>query len=142
MARPTYKRTERVADQIRMEVADILTRKTKDPRLALVTVTDVEMSEDLRSARVYISTLQEGTRLQEVLQGLRHAVGFIRAELGRRVTLRHTPELIFQPDVRGRQAEHLWRLLDRLAAAREGKSLSTETAIWRSRPEKDLATGQ
>ncbi len=57
MAKPTYKRSERVADQLRIEVADILAKKSKDPRLHSVTVTDVEVTKDLRIARVYVSIL-------------------------------------------------------------------------------------
>ena len=114
MAKPTYKRAERVADQIRMEVADILAKKSKDPRLNLVTVTDVEVSNDLRNARVYVTTLQSGNSIDDVLAGLGHAMGFIRSELGRRLELRYTPELMFKSDVSGRQAERIWKILDEL----------------------------
>ena len=60
MTKPSYKRAERVADQIRMEVADILARKTKDPRVGFMTVTGVDLSPDLRVAKVFVTTLQEG----------------------------------------------------------------------------------
>ncbi|MEC4673410.1 MAG: 30S ribosome-binding factor RbfA [Nitrospirota bacterium] len=114
MAKPTYKRAERVADQIRMEVADIIARKSKDPRLNLVTVTNVEVSNDLRNARVYVTTLQSENPIDEVLAGLDHALGFIRSELGRRLELRYTPELMFKSDASGPQAERIWKLLDEL----------------------------
>lgn len=58
MAKSTYSRAERVADQIRMEVADILMRKIKDPRVRSVTVTDVELTKDLRIARVFVTTME------------------------------------------------------------------------------------
>lgn len=115
MAKPTYKRAERVADQIRMEVGDIIARKSKDPRLNLVTVTKVDVSPDLRNARVYVTTLQGGdSSINDVMAGLEHAMGFIRSELGRRLELRYTPELIFRADVSGRQAERIWKILDEL----------------------------
>ena len=114
MAKPTSKRAERVADQIRMEVADILARKSKDPRLNLVTVTDVEVGNDLRNARIYVTTLQGGASIDDVLEGLEHATGFIRSELGRRLELRYTPELTFKSDTSGRQAARIWKILDEL----------------------------
>lgn len=120
MSRPTYKRAERVADHLRMEVADILARKTKDPRLGLVTVTDVELSNDLRSARVYVACLPGGAQEQEVFQGLRSAVGFIRTELGRRLDLRYIPALTFLRDTSGMYGERMEKLLDQLPPASEG----------------------
>ena len=97
VAKPSYKRAERVADQIRMEIADILARKTKDPRVQSVTVTDVDLTPDLRTAHVYVTTFQEEEEAGS-LQGLKSAAGFIRGELGHRVALRYTPELIFCRD--------------------------------------------
>ena len=114
MARPTYKRAERVADQIRMEVADILARKSKDPRLAMVTVTDVRLSGDLRIANVLVTTLQEGDAKQQVFEGLQRAVGFIRGELGRRLGLKYTPDVTFRWDSSGLQGARIDQLLDQL----------------------------
>lgn len=114
MARPTYKRAERVADQIQMEVADILARKSKDPRLAMVTVTDVRLSGDLRIANVLVTTLQEGDAKQQVFEGLQRAVGFIRGELGRRLGLKYTPDVTFCWDSSGLQGARIDQLLDQL----------------------------
>ncbi len=114
MAKPTYKRAERVADQIRMEVADILARKIKDPRVGFVTVTDVDLSPDLRVARVYVTSLQDGESEDLALQGLINAVGFVRGELGRRLELRYTPELIFCQDGSRKQGSRIDQLLDSL----------------------------
>jgi len=115
MARPAFKRAERVADQIRMEVADILMRKTKDPRVGFVTVTDVEVSSDLRVARVYVTTLQDAQEEEETFKGLSKDVGFIRAELGRRLALRYTPELTFFRDETGTRANRVLSLLDQVS---------------------------
>ena len=75
MAKTAYKRAERVADQIRMEVADILMRKIKDPRVRSVTVTDVELTADLRLARIYVTTMEPaGSRtpnLRRIAEGSR-----------------------------------------------------------------------
>jgi ribosome-binding factor A len=98
MAKPGYKRSTRVADQIRMEIADILMRKTKDPRVGSVTVTDVEITSDLRLARVFVAVRGDESGEKQALLGLEKAAGFIRGELGRRLPLRYTPELVFQAD--------------------------------------------
>lgn len=116
MTKATYKRATRVADQIRMEVAEIIMRKTKDPRVSSVTVTDVELSNDLRFARVYVTTLRDGQAEVDAFEGLAKAAGFIRAELGRRLHLRYTPELIFQKDMSGPQGDRILTLLGQVEA--------------------------
>jgi len=114
MSKATYKRATRVADQIRMEVADILMRKAKDPRVSSVTVTDVELTNDLRFARIYVTTLQEDDGEADVFTGLAKASGFIRAELGRRLSLRYTPELVFKKDMSGPRGDRVLSLLEGL----------------------------
>lgn len=93
-----HKRTNRVGDQIRMEIADILTRRVKDPRVGFVTVTAVDVTADLRQACVYVTVLQQGPQEAETLAVLAWAEGFIRSELGRRLKLRYVPELTFVKD--------------------------------------------
>jgi len=120
MARPTYKRATRVADQIRMEIADILMRKTKDPRIGAVTVTDVEITDDLRLARVFVTVLGDEHTQKESLLGLSKAAGFIRTELGRRVQLRYTPELVFHADEAGRRGDRILSLLEQALSQDRG----------------------
>jgi len=122
MTKATSKRAMRVADQIRMEVAEIIMRKTKDPRVSDVTVTDVELTNDLRLARVYVTTLQDGQAEADALEGLAKASGFIRAELGRRLHLRYTPGLIFQKDLSGPQGDRIRSLLEQVQAEAQGQS--------------------
>lgn len=114
MSKTAYKRSTRVADQIRMEVADILMRKTKDPRVGVVTVTDVELTSDLRLARIFVTTGPDAKQEAGALAGLAKAAGFIRAELGRRVNLRYTPELIFQKDTTGPRGDRILSILHQL----------------------------
>jgi ribosome-binding factor A len=116
MAKPVYKRATRVADQIRMEVADIIMRKTKDPRVADVTVTDVDVTNDLRLARVFVTALGDEGAQTDALAGLTNAAGFIRMELGRRLQLRYTPELVFRRDLSGARGARIWSLLDQVGA--------------------------
>lgn len=122
MAKAGYKRASRVADQIRMEVADILMRKTKDPRIGFVTVTDVELTNDLRLVRVFVTTSQNGEREAETFVGLAKAAGFIRTELGRRLSLRYTPELVFQKDITGPRGDRVLSLLKELEGKKPGES--------------------
>jgi len=124
MAKPTYKRAERVADQLRIEVADILAKKSKDPRLQKATVTDVHVTNDLRIAKVYVSVLGGQGQDDEsaILKALESASGFVRSELGRRLELRYTPEVKFWLDSRGPRTERILKILDSLppTSAEEG----------------------
>jgi len=114
MAKTGYSRADRVADQIRMEVADILMRKIKDPRVRSVTVTDVELTNDLRIARVFVTALGTDAETKDVFAGLAKASGFVRSELGRRLALRYLPEVVFVKDISGPRADRVLQLLDEL----------------------------
>lgn len=96
--RPGSHRAERVADLIRRELGELLEREVKDPRVGFVTVTRVEVTRDLRIARVAVTILGEGPQEKESLRGLAAAQGFLRRELAQRLGLRHTPELEFHLD--------------------------------------------
>ncbi|MCM3739005.1 30S ribosome-binding factor RbfA [Oceanobacillus luteolus] len=91
-------RANRVAEQMKKELGEILTAKIKDPRVGFVTVTDVEVTGDLQQATIYISVLGTDKEKQETLLGLTKAKGFIRSEIGKRIRLRKTPELLFEFD--------------------------------------------
>lgn len=114
MSKTTYKRADRVADQIRMEVADILMRKIKDPRVHDVTVTDVELTGDLRIAHIFVTTMETGEAERDVFTGLSKASGFVRSELGRRLSLRYLPDVIFKKDVSGPRGDRIMQLLEGL----------------------------
>jgi ribosome-binding factor A len=92
------RRKERLDEEIREEVAGIIGRELKDPRIGFVTVTRVDLTADLRTARVHVGILGDATQRERTLAGLRQAAGFVRRELGRRIRLRHTPELQFHYD--------------------------------------------
>lgn len=124
MSKTTFKRADRVADQIRKEVADILMRKIKDPRVRSVTVTDVDLTADLRVAHVFVTTMETDEAERDVFAGLAKASGFIRAELGRRVTLRYLPELVFKKDLSGPRGDRVLALLDRIHDEAERKDAS------------------
>ncbi len=127
MSKSTYKRADRVADQIRMEVADILMRKIKDPRVRTVTVTDVELTADLRIAYVFVTTMEQDAAERDVFAGLSKASGFVRAELGRRLTLRYLPEIVFKKDMTGPRGDRVLKLLDELHVDDEATGASGVT---------------
>jgi ribosome-binding factor A len=107
-----FKRTERVSDQIRMEIADILMRRVKDPRVGFVTVTAVDVTADLKQAWVYVTVLQQGAQEAETLDALSRAEGFIKGELGRRLKLRYVPDLKFVKDTSIDRVTRVLNLLD------------------------------
>ncbi|HDR8067641.1 TPA: 30S ribosome-binding factor RbfA [Bacillus cereus] len=91
-------RANRVGEQMKKELGDIISRKIKDPRIGFVTVTDVQVSGDLQIAKVYISVLGDEEQKENTLKGLAKAKGFIRSEIGQRIRLRKTPEITFEFD--------------------------------------------
>jgi ribosome-binding factor A len=106
------KRSVRVGDQILKEVADLLTRKVRDPRVSGVTLTGIRLSDDLRHARIFYSFLGEKIDIERMQSGLDSAKGFIKREMGKRLNLRYMPEIIFQYDPTletGNQIEKLFQ---------------------------------
>ncbi|GEM00813.1 ribosome-binding factor A [Halolactibacillus halophilus] len=91
-------RANRVAEQMKKELGDILNRKLKDPRVGFVTITDVEVTGDLQQATIYLTILGSEDEKEATLKGLTKAKGFIRSEIGHRIRLRKTPELFFEID--------------------------------------------
>ncbi len=108
-----FKRADRVADQIRMEIADLLIKGAKDPRFQWVSVTAVEVSDDLRQARVFVAIIGQQDN-KKILLGLKRASGFIRAELSRRLPLRRVPEIIFFTDTGSGKVSDLLMLMDQI----------------------------
>jgi ribosome-binding factor A len=92
------KRSERVGDLIKREIGEIIERRLKDPRIGFATVTAVEVSEDLRHARVFVSVFGDQRVHEETERGLSSAKFFVQGEIGRRLRLKYTPELSFQLD--------------------------------------------
>lgn len=105
---------ERMADQIRAILSELLRREVSDPRLQGVTVTEVKMDPELMFADVYVNALGDETRRELVLAGLARANGFLRREVGKRVRLRNTPELHFHWDRTLERGERLNQLISSL----------------------------
>ncbi len=91
----SFKRANRVSEAIKREISLMLTREVKDPGIHFVTVTAVEVSDDLRNAKIYVSVLGDENTRNESLAGLERAKGFLRGEIGHRLRLRYVPEILF-----------------------------------------------
>ncbi len=96
----TNRRVSRVAELIRREVSQMLLNGIKDDRVGtgMVSVTDVDVSGDLQHAKIYVSIYGSDEAREETMAGLKSATGYVRSELGSRVRLRRTPEVIFLED--------------------------------------------
>ncbi len=106
-----FSRTKRVAAQVQRELAQLIQFEVNDPRIGLVTVSGVEISKDLAYAKVYVTALNDDHNVEEVLQGLNSAAGFMRRELGKRIKLRLTPELSFLYDATTQQGADMNTLI-------------------------------
>ena len=111
-----HSRPERLGDQVRAELCTLLQRSVRDPAVRLVTVTHVRMTRDLQHARVYYTTLGDTSTRRETARGLRRAGPFLRGQLGRRIQLRHVPELSFVYDESIEREHRIAKILEELRA--------------------------
>ena len=110
-------RAERVADQIRSEIASLLAREVHDPGIGFVTVTRVRVSPDLQQARVYYTALGDEKSRRSTDRALGRAAGFLRRQIGARLRLRRTPELTFHYDDSIAGQDRIEQLLNELKTA-------------------------
>jgi len=94
----SFKRADRVADLLKIEIADLLLKQVRDPRIGAVTITGVKVTDDLRTAKVFFVEMGKDECSADLQAGLLKATGFLRRELGRRLQLRRVPEIIFAYD--------------------------------------------
>jgi ribosome-binding factor A len=116
----------RISDSIRTHLMDLLTRKVKDPRVQMVTITDVTTTADALRADVHFSVLGGAEAQAEAQAGLESAAGWLRRELGRRLRLRNTPQLVFHYDPSLERGEHIASILDELGLSEEEDEQNTE----------------
>lgn len=114
-----YRRSERFNKLLLEELSDVVQHGLKDPRIGFVSFTRVETTEDLRSAKVHVSLLDE-SQAPDTLEALRHAAGMIRGELMHRIQARRIPELRFVHDRSIAHSVHIAEVLDQLKREREG----------------------
>ncbi len=110
------RRLKQINHLIQRELSDLLTREVNDPRLkGIISITEVDISADLKQAKVFISILGDEEERERAFAGLASASGFLRQRLGERLSLRYTPELQFQKDDSIERGSHLLQLMERLA---------------------------
>ena len=113
------RRPEKVAEMVREEITQIVGYELDDPRVAMVTVTDVRMSENLRDARVFVTVIGTEKEKQAALSALRHAAPYVRRQLGVALSLRYTPEIHFVRDTVEESAARVEELLTELGQQRQ-----------------------
>lgn len=115
-------RTNRIAAEMKKEISDILQRDLKDPRIPeLLSVVSVDLSRDLRYAKIYVSMIGNAEEKQNALEGLRSAAGFIRREIGQRIKVHHTPEMLFEMDSSIEYGAYMSALINRTLKDDENK---------------------
>ena len=107
----SFKRADKVADLIKAEISDILLRQINDPQVREITVTGVKVTDDLRQAKVFFVRMGENVCSEETIKGLHRAAGFLRRELGKKLRLRHVPEIKFIFDESFEYGDRIDRLL-------------------------------
>lgn len=107
------KRVQRVAEQMRKDVADILCNELKDPRLGMVSLTRVELSADMRYAKIFVSIYGDTGTKEVTMSVLRKASGFIRREVGQRLGLRYAPQISFRFDPSIEEGARILELIER-----------------------------
>jgi len=141
-------RVRKVADRIRVVVAEMLERRVKDPRLGFVTVTDVRVSGDTQNASVFYTVLGEQDQLDATAAALESAKGLIRSEVGKQLGMRHVPTLEFIHDALPESARTLDELLAKARAADAAVAASAAGAAYageadpyrRAAPDEDADT--
>jgi ribosome-binding factor A len=111
-----YPRSRRIAEQIQRELSDVIRLELKDPRVGMLTITDVEVSQDYSHAKVFFTTLGDAAKVGETVAGLARAAGFLRSQLAHRLKLRIVPQLQFKFDESVERGMRLSRLIDEAVA--------------------------
>lgn len=130
----TNRRVEQVAGLLRTELSEVVRREVHDPRVGFITITTVDVSPDLKNARVFVSCLGTDEEQRDSIRALRHAAGFLRTALGGRLRMRAVPQLDFKLDSSMAEAEEVQRVLLQLAPelsaapGRNGENASGQTA--------------
>ena len=119
LGRSEQKRSTRVADAIRNELAILLLNKVRDPKIGNVTISRVEVSDDLKYARIYYTVLGEGKVIKEADAGLQRARGFMRSHLAKTLNMRYTPELQFRYDMTAEKVKEIEELFQEIAGEKD-----------------------
>ena len=120
-------RSHRLAETLKEEISQLIRVELKDPRIGFVTLTSVDVADDLSHAKVYISVLGTEEEGNASLDALNRAAGFVRSEIGKRIRLRHVPSIVFKYDPSIQHGAHIAKLLKDVGVSDEtGKEESHE----------------
>lgn len=111
-----FPRSRRIAEQVQRELSDIVRLELKDPRVGMITITDVEMTPDNAHAKIFFTVLGQQPRIDEAAAGLQHAAGYLRSELAQRIKIRVVPQLHFEYDASVERGIRLSQLIDAAVA--------------------------
>lgn len=114
------KRSTRVAEAIRMELSMLFLQKVRDEKLSDVTVTNVRVTDDLKSARIFYTVPGSDKVKKEAANALKRASGFVRSHLAKVLNLRYTPSILFEYDAKADKVEELEQLFSEIASERRG----------------------
>ncbi len=117
-------RNERVAQALKKEISSIIHDELKDPRLGFVTISGVDLTQDLRSAKVFFSVLGKEEDYQKTKEALESSLGFIRRLIGERIRLRFTPELMFREDHSSEYSVKIEKILNEIKEQNESEKNS------------------
>ncbi len=109
-----FKRSQRVQELLLEEISNLIMKGLKDPRIGFVTVTKIELSNNIKHAKVFVSIMGNEVKKEESLSGLKSAKGFIRNQLGKNLHLKYIPELEFKIDESADHVEKITKLINRL----------------------------
>ena len=121
-------RKEKVEDAIQKEVSDIIQNEFKDPRLGFITITGVEVTDDLRYAKVFFSVLGSDEQVKKTKEALDSGLGFIRKLLAERIQLRFAPEISFKLDTSGEYSVRIQQVLDQIKEMEQGRKTKKKEA--------------
>src|SRR5262245_21702505 len=121
-----FPRSRRIAEQIQRELSEIVRVELKDPRVGMITLTDVEVTPAGEHAKVFFTVLGEASRVDEATKGLQHAAGYLRSQLASRLNVRVVPHLQFKYDPSVERGARLSQLIDQAVAEDIQRSESTK----------------
>jgi ribosome-binding factor A len=123
---PSSHRREKLGELIAVELSDLLRTRVKDPRVGFASITQVEVSNDLRYAKVFVSVMGSAEEKRETMKGLKNATGYLRHELATRIVLRYMPEVIFKLDTSIEEGSRILALINQLEHEKRPDTESTE----------------
>jgi ribosome-binding factor A len=124
----SFSRKDRVSEQIRRELAELIRTELKDPRVGMISITDVEVTADYAHAKIFFSSMSGSENLEEIMEGLQKSSGFLRRELGKRISIHMTPQLHFVFDQSLERGADLSKLIQKAVAISTSSEASEESS--------------